>query len=177
MKQAPNMELKREIAERIKQIRTQNRLSQAAFAASIEISRVHLSHMESPDYAMMPSQPVLKRICDTYHVNHKWLMTGKGDTYKKDTEEDFIHNENFTDVNPALVDQTIEYVSLKSSALLETNSMDKKRFSRYFHLFTALINLVFRLMDEMKGYYSTKTDIPEEFYDKHVEEFRRILKE
>lgn len=177
MKQAPNMEIKRELAERIKLIRTQAQLSQAAFATSIEVSRVHLSHMESPDFVMMPSKPVLKKICDTYNVNFGWLMTGEGDTYKKDSEENFIHNENITTVTSALIEQTLEYVSLKSSSLLKAASMNEKRFSRYFYLFITLINLVFRLMDEMKEYYISKTDIPEEFYDKYIEEFRKALKD
>lgn len=170
------MEVKRELAERIRQIRTSAELNQSMFAESIGVSRVHLSHMEAPDYKMMPSKPVLKRLCDTYNVNYEWLMTGNGDIYKKNTEEDFAYNKNITLVSPALVEQTREYISLKASSLLTVENMEEKRFSRYFHLFTSLINLVFRLMDEIKNYYITRTEVPDEFYDYYVEEFRRILR-
>lgn len=176
MKQAPNMELKRELAARIKEIRTNSGLNQTLFAKSIEISRVHLSHIESLDYEAMPSKPLLKKLCETYNVNFDWLMTGEGEIYKKNTNEDFAYNENIVAVKPALVEQTKEYVHLKTAYLLDSKTMDKKRFSRYFHLFTSLTNLIFRLMDDVRNYYISKTDIPDDFYDPYIDEFKNILK-
>lgn len=178
MKNAPDMELKRELSKRIRTIRTDTNLSQARFADSINVSRVHLNRMESPDVEMMPSQPVLKRICKVYRVNYEWLMTGNGSVYLSPEIEmplELPSTEDCIGINMPMVENTLSYMNLKASILLKRGRMHSRDYFRYFQLFSSLINLFFRLMQDLKEQLEKKEVIPDSFYDEYSVQFTKIL--
>lgn len=68
--------------ERIKLLRKQLGLSQAAFGKSIGISDAAVSKIEAG--INNPSESTLKLICSTYHVYYLWLTTGQGPMLEND---------------------------------------------------------------------------------------------
>lgn len=176
MKKAPDMNLKRVLAERIQAIRIEHGLSQQKFADSISVSRVHLNRMEAPEIEMMPSKQVLKKLCNTYNVNWDWLMTGEGEIYIKSEEKPTPSVEE-PEISLSIIRNTEEFIVLKSNALIRHVNMSKANFFKYFKLFSTLINTLFRLMDELKNLYENEKPISNEIYDAYSCEFVKILEE
>ncbi len=64
-----------ELAERIKDLRKKNGLSQGELAQKIGVSSAHLSRLENGRY--LPSVEVLKNLADTLNVSTDSLIYGK----------------------------------------------------------------------------------------------------
>lgn len=78
-----------EIHERIREFRESQKLSRDAFGERIGVSRdvianIELNRLARPDQ----KEPLYKLICKEFHLNEKWLMTGEGEPFKEDGEED-----------------------------------------------------------------------------------------
>lgn len=75
-------------SERLKKIRKETGLTQEEFAISIGITR---SPIASAELGKSKLQPLaIRKICETYNINEKWLQTGDGDmknTYDIPEEE------------------------------------------------------------------------------------------
>lgn len=66
-----------EIYERIRKVRQDNKLSQAAFAERLGTTRSVISNIEYN--IVQPSGPMIKAISQAFGVSEKWIRTGEGD--------------------------------------------------------------------------------------------------
>lgn len=174
MKKAPNMNLKKEIAKRIRKIRWDAGLSQEKFAQSISVSRVHLNRMEAPDVEMMPSNPVLKRICKCYKVEMDWLMTGFGHMYEEGTntlgEEE---RENFESIDAAYRKHLIEYSALKMAELLKKGDLEPSIFKFYFNFVAQHTSIFFDFLTEAKKNLETHGEISDNIYPSYLSSIKQ----
>lgn len=63
--------------DRLKALRNELNLTQQAFADRIGVKRNTVATYEMGRNE--PTDPVIKLICDTFHVNEVWLRTGEGE--------------------------------------------------------------------------------------------------
>lgn len=173
MKQKPNMELKCKLAGRIKEIRIAAGLSQAKFADTLSISRVHVARIEHPEMEIMPSEVLLRRLCDVHNVNYDWLKTGEGERYNKDRIIDVI---NTIDPNEVLIKQTIDYVTIKTNSVLKDGHMDPEDYPKFFSLHGAMIDLHFRMMEEIKKGCENSQPLSDERIEAYKNELSELLR-
>ena len=64
---------------RIKKVRTDNKLTQEEFASYLKISKSSVSLLESG--RNNPSKQTIALLCERFNVNLSWLETGEGDPY------------------------------------------------------------------------------------------------
>ena len=64
------------INERIKEVRKARGLNQKEFSDKIGLTQSAVSRMESADVAIIDQN--VRFICQTFHINEKWLRTGQG---------------------------------------------------------------------------------------------------
>lgn len=64
------------INERIKEVRKARGLNQKEFSDKIGLTQSSVSRMESADVAIIDQN--VRLICQTFHINEKWLRTGQG---------------------------------------------------------------------------------------------------
>lgn len=77
-----------EYCQRLKKIRKETGLTQEEFATSIGITRSPIAAAESGKSRLQPL--AVRKICETYNVNEKWLQSGEGsmrNTYNIPEEE------------------------------------------------------------------------------------------
>ncbi len=67
--------------DRIKKVRTTNKLTMEQFGNRIGITKSSVSLLESGKNS--PSEQTLKLICKEFNINMDWLQTGKGDMNKE----------------------------------------------------------------------------------------------
>lgn len=72
------------IADRVKYVRKELKLSQTEFGARVGVSRDVIKNIEC--YLVPPKELLLKQICKEYHVDYIWLTTGEGEMFLSDTE-------------------------------------------------------------------------------------------
>ena len=80
-----------EIYERIKELRKQHlKLSQEQFGEQLGVSRTVIKNIELGALAR-PEQkePLYRLICETFHVNYKWLTSGDGEMFAT-TKRSFV---------------------------------------------------------------------------------------
>ena len=80
-----------EIFERIRLLRKQNlKLSQEQFGEQLGVSRTVIKNIELGALSR-PEQkePLYRLICETFHVNYKWLMSGEGEMFVT-TKKSFV---------------------------------------------------------------------------------------
>lgn len=70
---------------RIKKIRELAGLNQADFGMSVGVKQSAITGYETG--ARKPRDTVIKLICDEYHINKQWLLTGEGEMYMPETKE------------------------------------------------------------------------------------------
>jgi phage repressor protein C with HTH and peptisase S24 domain len=80
----PKDPLSKGIGQRIEQVRGQ--LTQNAFAKSIGISKSTLIRYERED--RLPDAETIARVCETYKADFTWLITGKGEPFVSEPEEE-----------------------------------------------------------------------------------------
>lgn len=74
------------IAERIKEVRKSEGLTQQKFAERIGAKQNTIAQYEIG--RNMPIDPVITSICREFHVNEAWLRTGTGDMHTETTEQE-----------------------------------------------------------------------------------------
>ncbi len=80
-----------EIYERIKELRKQHlKLSQERFGEMLGVNRDVINNIERNRLAK-PEQkePLYRLICETFHVNYKWLVSGEGEMFVT-TKQSFV---------------------------------------------------------------------------------------
>jgi transcriptional regulator with XRE-family HTH domain len=83
-KAEPKDPLSKGIGQRIEQVR--GRLTQQAFAKSIGISKSSLIRYEKED--RLPDAEIIACICEGYKADLTWLITGKGDLFLPEPQEE-----------------------------------------------------------------------------------------
>lgn len=68
--------------KRIKQIRTNYKLTQQQFALQLDLSRNFISQIESG--TKKPSERTLKDICKIFNIRYAWLVYGTGEMNEQD---------------------------------------------------------------------------------------------
>ena len=69
-----------ETYERIRQLRKQHlKLSQEQFGEQLGVSRSVIANIETNVLARPEKEPLYRLICETFHVNYKWLTSGDGE--------------------------------------------------------------------------------------------------
>ncbi len=90
--------------ERLKKIRSENKLTQEEFGRTIGIGKTSVSKLDSGENN--PSERTIKLICSEFNVNERWLRTGEG-----------------SPANPLSPSEEIEFLVRE---LLDYKSRDKK---------------------------------------------------
>lgn len=72
------------ISERIKQIRKESKLSQAAFGEKLGVSRDAINNAENS--RVVPSELFIQHLCTVFSVNEEWLRNGNGDPYSENLD-------------------------------------------------------------------------------------------
>lgn len=74
------------INERIRFLRTENKMSQEMFGETIGLSRSELKNIE---YNLtIPKDFTIQMICREFGVSEEWLRTGNGDMFVPQTEDE-----------------------------------------------------------------------------------------
>ena len=76
------------VSDRIKEIRSDNGLSQSAFGRKLGVSRDVINNLELG--RVEPKESMIKLICYTFQINEDWLMTGHGIKVKVFHEKDKV---------------------------------------------------------------------------------------
>lgn len=75
-----------EAGKRVKEIRTELKMTQDEFGARIGIKKSSLSQIENGKNAL--TQQNIVAICKVFNVNEPWLRTGEGDPFVKVSREE-----------------------------------------------------------------------------------------
>ena len=97
-----------EIFERIKEIRKESGLSQAAFGNRIGVSRDVINNIEN-NRLSKPEQkePIFKLICKEFRINEHWLRTGEGQKELLIERDEYTQAVNDIDVKDPKARQAI----------------------------------------------------------------------
>lgn len=68
------------ISKRIKQLRSEKKLSQVQFSKQLGVSQASVSQYENGSRS--PDTTFLTKICECYNVNLNWLLTGSGEMFQ-----------------------------------------------------------------------------------------------
>lgn len=71
--------------ERIRELRQSLNLSQGDFAESIGLTKNYISLVETGNRSL--AKRTVKDICRIYDVNEKWLTSGEGEPFSRDSDE------------------------------------------------------------------------------------------
>lgn len=74
--------------ERIKQIRTENGLTQQEFADRLRVSRSNIANYENGN--RVPVDAMISLICEKFNINEDWLRYGKEPMKKESTRAEEI---------------------------------------------------------------------------------------
>ena len=83
------------ISERIKQIRrtvAEKKMSQEEFAASLGVSSSVVANWEDAERRLKNGIPdyQLRHICDVYHIQYRWLVSGEGEMMEEIDPDDLV---------------------------------------------------------------------------------------
>jgi transcriptional regulator with XRE-family HTH domain len=81
-----------DIGLRIKDLRTQNNLTQVDFCTVLGIKQANLSHIENSGKKI--SIEILYKIISNFNINANWLLSGEGDIYKTTNTDMRIKGDN-----------------------------------------------------------------------------------
>ena len=123
-----------EVYERIKELRKKHfKMSQETFAKRLGVSRsviknIELNALARPEQKM----PLYKLICTEFNVNEKWLLTGEGDMFSLELDENTILVEQIlNDVESPfkslIFDIMKVYNSLDQTSKIVINNFIKKK--------------------------------------------------
>ena len=74
------------IGENIRELRELKNMSRREFGEALYVSQDVINNLERNRVA--PTDLMIKCICDTFHVNRKWLETGEGELFDKSEQLD-----------------------------------------------------------------------------------------
>ena len=90
------------IGPRIRMLRKREKLTQEQFGKATGYSKVHIHYVEAGK--VTPSNEMLKRVSDAFHVSYEWLLTGEGEV-ERGPEEAVVDDEliEWLKKNPEIV--------------------------------------------------------------------------
>ena len=90
------------IGPRIRKLRKDHNLTQEQFGKATGYSKVHIHYIEAGK--VTPSNAMLKRVSDAFHVSYEWLLTGEGEV-ERNPEEAVVDDEliEWLKKNPEIV--------------------------------------------------------------------------
>lgn len=142
-----------DISLRIKQLRTEKKLTQKAFCEKLEIKQSNLSHIENNGKKI--SIEIVQKIISYFNINADWLILGMGDMYNKipyKINDDVI--ESVSEADNAL---KYEYESLKDK-YIRLNEQYNEQITRAKDEINTYLLEISRLKDEIMLLKSEKTD-------------------
>lgn len=74
--------------DRIRELRKQKKLSQAAFGEKLGVSRDVINNIELG--RVEPKEILIRHLCEAFHLNDQWLRTGEGEMYTANTEKELF---------------------------------------------------------------------------------------
>lgn len=129
------------INERIKEVRKARGLNQKEFSDKIGLTQSAVSRMESADVAIIDQN--VRLICQTFHINEKWLRTGQGKMDEVKVEapiEALVKQYRLDNSQRALVEAFLSLTDEQRSAVVDAACAiaDKVKTARHDALQTKL---------------------------------------
>ena len=95
------------IGNRIKKVRTDNKLNQTELAKLLEKSTSGISAMEKENTNITLNDII--KICNTFKVSADWLIFGTNEFYKDEDEEEFLKKYRYiSERDKGRIDEIIE---------------------------------------------------------------------
>lgn len=89
MKPKPNLENKKELAEKIRKTRIHvAEMTQKEFADSLGVTRTYIAQLENPNSIKYPSPTLLRKIADNYHIDYQYLTCSTPNSFSRMDEEE-----------------------------------------------------------------------------------------
>ena len=96
--------------ERVRELRKELGLSQAAFGEKLKISQRAIGHIESGANSLSPRN--FDNICQIFNVNPKWLESGEYPMFVPSSDKDFLdqlaEEKGLNDMEKALIGSIID---------------------------------------------------------------------
>lgn len=147
------------IAERIKQVRKDAKLSQSDFGEKLGVSRSVINNIELDRNKNGIQENIIKLICCVFNVNEEWLKNGKGSKYslKIKTTLDILAEEyNMSELEYTILSHYLALdlnqrkavenfiINLQNNLNIKQQNDDKKETMKY-------VNAVFEEDEKVKG--------------------------
>ncbi len=107
------------MSNRLKEIRTDNKLTQEEFATKINLKQAKIREIEGDRQKV--SVEIAEKIEDEFNINLRWLLTGRGDKYLADCGNKInVNNKNGNvAVNGTITINTHDYADDEIRELIE----------------------------------------------------------
>lgn len=147
------------IAERIKQVRKDAKLSQSDFGEKLGVSRSVINNIELDRNKNGIQENIIKLICCVFNVNEEWLKNGKGSKYSlkiKTTLDTLAEEYNMSELEYTILSHYLALdlnqrkavenfiINLQNNLNIKQQNDDKKETMKY-------VNAVFEEDEKVKG--------------------------
>lgn len=147
------------IAERIKQVRKDAKLSQSDFGEKLGVSRSVINNIELDRNKNGIQENIIKLICCVFNVNEDWLKKGKGSKYSlniKTTLDTLAEEYNMSELEYAILSHYLALdinqrkavenfiINLQNNLNIKQQNDDKEETMKY-------VNSVFEEDEKVKG--------------------------
>jgi transcriptional regulator with XRE-family HTH domain len=109
------------INQRIRQIRSALKLTQANFAAVISVSKGYVADLEIGVRAV--NDRIVKLVCASFNVNDRWLRDGEGEMFTEDPAEGFT---KLLGLYRELAPEYQDFIMNQITQLLDIQARNKK---------------------------------------------------
>ena len=147
------------IAERIKQVRKDAKLSQSDFGEKLGVSRSVINNIELDRNKNGIQENIIKLICCVFNVNEEWLKNGKGSKYSlkiKTTLDTLAEEYNMSELEYTILSHYLALdlnqrkavenfiINLQNNLNIKQQNDDKEETMKY-------VNAVFEEDGKVKG--------------------------
>lgn len=147
------------IAERIKQVRKDAKLSQSDFGEKLGVSRSVINNIELDRNKNGIQENIIKLICCVFNVNEEWLKNGKGSKYSlkiKTTLDTLAEDYNMSELEYTILSHYLALdlnqrkavenfiINLQNNLNIKQQNNDKEETMKY-------VNAVFEEDEKVKG--------------------------
>ena len=147
------------IAERIKQVRKDAKLSQSDFGEKLGVSRSVINNIELDRNKNGIQENIIKLICCVFNVNEEWLKNGKGSKYSlkiKTTLDTLAEDYNISELEYTILSHYLALdlnqrkavenfiINLQNNLNIKQQNNDKEETMKY-------VNAVFEEDEKVKG--------------------------
>ena len=164
------------LGERIKEIRTDNKLTQKEFADRISVSRPFISRIESDKEK--PSETLIKLISATFDIELDWIMYETG--YKKGrikTINNILQNMDVLSLTGMDKIDFAECASLLAHILsVNTKNNSEQYFKDKIHSILSILNTFFNKKD-IAEYETTDIELYSTYIEKKLNEAVEAFRE